>query len=370
MGQDRLDDAEIAARLSDGRIKNQDQRDQFLEYRKLLDEYVDADGDIPKAKKEHFETLRIQVVLRVLRETNIVFTTCNNAGSEIMKLGFDPTALFIDETGQLTMAGLANVLTSFEHWILAHLFGDPKQLPLFRLSGLANEFLKNAEMSVLALLEEKGYTILRLTLQYRMAPAISQWVASYFYRGLLQNHPSTLVDNDYRRVAREISLQHYGREGPNKTGSEYWMIDVVNGVSKVQLNTTSLQNFANADRIATLVDQTLARGVASSKISVLTYYTGQLSLVGQKIETKAKTSGRNWELSQGYTISLVDAFQGEINEFVFIDIVVAHQKGIKGPSRADTVAEAEDSAEDDGSEGYHRSSMVTAHVKRLYKKRT
>lgn len=367
LGQDKLDDAEIAARLKDGRIKNQDQRDQSLEYRKLLDEYVDADGDISRAKKEHFETLRLQVVLRVLNETNIVFTTCNNAGSEIMKLGFDPTALFIDETGQLTMAGLAEVLTSFEHWIMAQLFGDPKQLPPFRLSGLANEFLKNAEMSVLALLEEKGYPVLRLTLQYRMAPAISQWVASYFYRGLLQNHPSTLVDNEYRRVAREISLQHYGREGPNKTGSEYWMIDVVNGVSKVQLNTTSLQNFANADRIAILVDQTLARGVPPSKISVLTYYTGQLSLVGQKIETKAKTSaetsGRNWELSQGYTISSVDAFQGEENEFVFIDIVVAYQKGWKGPSRADTVAEAEDSAEDDGSEGYHRSSRVNAHVK-------
>ena len=249
LGQDKLDDAEIAACVDDGRIITQEKRDQSLEYRKLLNEYVDADCNIARDKRNRFDVLRFQVVIRVLRETNLVFTTCNNAGSEIMKIGFDPTALFIDETGQLTMAGLANVLTSFEHWVMAQLFGDPKQLPPFQLSGLSNEFMKNAQISVLALLEEKGYPVFRLILQYRMAPAISQRVAGFFYKGMLQNHPSTLIDNDYRRVAREISLQEYQREGPNKNGSEYWMIDVVNGVSKVQLNTTSLQNYANADRI-------------------------------------------------------------------------------------------------------------------------
>ena len=38
-------------------------------------------------------------------------------------------------------------------------------------------------------------------------------------------------------------------------------------------------------------------------------------------------------------------------------------KGDKGTPRADAVAEAEESEEDDGSEGYHRSMRVTAHVK-------
>ena len=148
------------------------------------------------------------------------------------------------------MAAFANVLTSFSHWLAVTIFGDPCQLLPFHLSGPANEFRKNAILSVLALLEEKGYPVLRLEYQYRMAPAISQWVSQFFYEGLLKNHKSVFVDSPYRQIARQISRELYGCAGPTGTGSEYWMIDVVNGKSRVQNNGTSLQNYANADRLA------------------------------------------------------------------------------------------------------------------------
>ena len=193
------------------------------------------------------------------------------------------------------------------------------------ISGRANEFKLNAETSVLALLEEKGYEVLRLVLQYRMAPSISQFVSKFFYDGLLKNHDSVLKDNSLREKARSISKSHYGIKGTNADGFEYWMIDVVNGISRVQHNGTSLQNHANADRIATLVDQTLYRVVAPSQITVLVYYIGQLSLVAHKIETTAQTNGRSWTLSAGDLLSSVDSFQGEENEFVFIDVVTVHQ---------------------------------------------
>ena len=229
----------------------------------------------------------------------------------------------------------------------------------YLISGRANEFKANAETSVLALLEEKGYKVLRLVLQYRMAPVISQFVSSFFYDGLLENHHSVLKDNALREKARLISKNHYACKGPNGDGSEYWMIDVVNGISRVQLNGTSLQNYANADRIATLVDQALYQGVAPSQITVLVYYTGQLSLVAHKIEMKAQTNDRPWTFSSGDILSSVDSFQGEENEFVFIDVVTAHQH-FQGKGRAD---DADDSEEDEGIEGFKRSGRVTAHVK-------
>lgn len=97
-----------------------------------------------------------------------------------------------------------------------------------------------------------------------MAPAISQFVSRFFYDGLLHNSPSVLKDNDLRAKAREISKKEYRCAGPDGNGSEYWMIDVVHGVSRVQLNGTSLQNYANAGRMAILVDQALAMGVKAS----------------------------------------------------------------------------------------------------------
>lgn len=284
-------------------------------------------------------------------------TTCNNAGSELVRLGFKATIGNIDEAGKLTMAALANAMTSFDTLEALNLFGDPAQLKPFFLSGRANEFKENAELSVLSLLAEKDYEILRLEFQYRMAPAISEWVSTFFYDGLLRNHPTVTVDNEYRRIARDICKKEYKRDGPNGNGSEYWMIDVVNGVSRSPLNSHSLHNYANAGRIATLVDQTLSRGVDMSKITVLAYYTGQLSLVGHKIEATAEANGRSWKLGSGFQISSVDAFQGEENEFVFIDIVVAHQR-VQKPE-----ADAEDSDNDDGSEGFISTGRVTAHVK-------
>lgn len=365
LGQDPLDEAEIQARLRDGRIPSKEQRDKSLEYRQCVDEYTKKEGKVTRQAKLKFINLRKHVVIRVMQETHCLLASCNNAGSESVQLGFDPTFMTIDEAGQLTVAALANVLTSFKNWQATYTLGDPKQLPPFQNSCRANEFWGQGGTSVLTLLDEKGYPVLRLVLQYRMAPAISQFVSGFFYDGLLQNSPSVLIDNDLRAKAREISKKEYRCNGPDENGSEYWMIDVVNGVSRVQLNGTSLQNYANASRMATLVDQALALGVKASQINVLVYYTGQLNLVSHKIETTAQANGREWSFSAGTRISSVDSFQGEENEFVFVDIVTAHSqikdKGHQGPA---VDSEKED---DEIFEGFKRSGRVTAHVKSAHR---
>ena len=116
LGQDPLDDAEIAARQADGRIPSQQSRDKSFEYRQSLRAYIEKNGKVTKQAKRKFRRLREEVVLRVMKATHILFTTCNNAGSEIMRLGFSPKFINIDETGQLTIAAFAKVLTSFTGW--------------------------------------------------------------------------------------------------------------------------------------------------------------------------------------------------------------------------------------------------------------
>ena len=356
LAQDPLDDAEIAARVADGRLKSAESRDRSYNYRMMLDQYCLAGGKVSRQDRQKFEDLRDEVVIRVFEETHVLFCTCNNAGSELVKLGFSPTFLQIDEAGQLTIAAFANVLAAFEGWRAVFIYGDPEQLKPFLLSGRANEFVENALLSVLTLFQEKGHPILTLVYQYRMAPAIVQWVSKFFYRNLLKNHPKVLEDNPFRRAAREISKDVYGIDGPDGNGSEYWMIDVANGVSQVQRKGTSLQNYANATAIAELVDQALLRGVAQHEITVLVYYTGQLSVMVHKLE---ETTKMKWRLGAGSQISSVDAFQGEENEFVIVDIVVAHQRGQQKRGAAD----ADESEEDDGSEGFRRAGKVTAHIK-------
>ena len=93
-----------------------------------------------------------------------------------MQRQFSPSFINIDEIGQLIIAALVNVLTSFKGGEAVYLFGDPRQLLHFLISGRANKLKLNGEISVLGLMEEKGYEVLRLVQQYRMAPVIPQFV--------------------------------------------------------------------------------------------------------------------------------------------------------------------------------------------------
>ena len=71
------------------------------------------------------------------------------------------------------------------------------------------------------------------------------------------------------------------------------MVDVANGVSQVQHNGMSLHNSAKAKVIAVLVDEGLGKGLETSEISVLVYYTGQLDLVIHKIEAKTQATWKD-----------------------------------------------------------------------------
>lgn len=114
-GQDPLDEAEIQARLRDGRILSQEQRDKSLEYWRCVDEYTEKEGKVTRQAKLEFINLRKAVVIRVRQETHCLLTICSGAGSEMVEQGFDPSFIAINETGQLTVAALANVLTSFKN---------------------------------------------------------------------------------------------------------------------------------------------------------------------------------------------------------------------------------------------------------------
>ena len=171
-------------RESDGRIPSVQQCDKSLKYRASVEKYIGKNGDVSKQDKLTFQTLRMPIVIRVMKETHVLFMTCNNAGSDMVQIGFSPSFINIDEAGQLTLAAFANVLTSFKGWEAVNIFGDPNQLLSFFLSGRANEFRANgfranefranefranefranefranAESSVLSQLEKKAYPI-------------------------------------------------------------------------------------------------------------------------------------------------------------------------------------------------------------------
>ena len=362
LAADALSDEEIRTHLESGKIQGIEARDKSFEYREALKKFISVDGRLHRAERERFLVLWGQMMSRVFARVDCVFATCNNAGSDLIKLGFNPKVLFCDEAGQVTMASLAIILTSFTNWLAVILFGDPRQLRPYSIAGTFNEFRENSKVSSLGLLDVKNSHIIRLTVQYRMAPAIASWAAKYFYNSNLTNHPKAEADNHWRRIARAVSRESYGIKGPRGRGSEFFIIDVALGVSRVQKNGTSLVNYANSEAAASLVDRLLEKSAAvggtdsiqPSDITILTYYTSQKFVTAMKLQAKASESGRTWTI-RDVEISSVDAYQGQENRIVVLDVVVAHSR----LSKTDPIpARDNDDFDEDGNRRVEVSNSV------------
>lgn len=171
---------------------NIDGFDRSAAYRAAMANYLTKGGHITNAEKKQFEKESDRMYSRVLSETKIPFTTTSNAGGSRVSNqdDFQPTVIICDEAGQVTIPGLAVPLTTFNQWEGLFLFGDIQQLEPTILSSAFNEFSEQAKYSPLLLLYLKRFPMMLLDLQYRMSPAIAQFVSEQFYEGKLprQHH--------------------------------------------------------------------------------------------------------------------------------------------------------------------------------------
>ena len=63
-----------------------DSLDKSSEYRKAVDNFVNHKGKIDNDDENGFKRLRGVMIKRVLVDTDILFVTCNNAGSDMASL--------------------------------------------------------------------------------------------------------------------------------------------------------------------------------------------------------------------------------------------------------------------------------------------
>ena len=332
---------------------------QSLKYRQSINNYVGKDGKCSKAEKTAVQDESDTMTERVLGQMDVVFATASNCGGELLtrSKSFDPTVIFLDEGGQITLASLSVPLTTFTNWEALFLFGDIQQLEPTVLSTAFNEFYDNGKQSPLALLTEQGFKPILLDTQYRMAPALSKFPRDQFYDNKgLKDADIVKQDNDVRRAVRKVSLE-LGVKGKNGEGSEFFFANVSHGCSRVEVNGTSLVNHANVEAIIDLIDRLiLTKVVKAAMIKVLTYYQGQRRLLKQRVYEK------NWSkiIKDAIEIHTVDSYQGNEAPVLIIDTVAAKdsltwQKAQEGTN--------DDDAEEIGGEDFIRVGAVTAHVR-------
>ncbi|KAI9875720.1 MAG: hypothetical protein M1830_008075 [Pleopsidium flavum] len=290
--------------------------DPSMKFRSLMQRYNANDSSLRREEYGQFKDEYDIQVRRVLEDTDVLLTTCNNSGSKTVSEVFKPSVLIIDEAGQATVPTTAVPMAFYEDWLAVYLVGDQKQLQPVVTSRASNEFAENLQLSYFSLLLAKQVDSIILDKQYRMCEQISLFPAAYFYDGHLHDASIVKEDNPIRQAMRRVSLQQYGIKGPDGDGCEYWMIDVARGVARVEEHGTSLQNYAHASVISTAMRRLIVDGIPKSAISVLTFYKGQ-------IRTIYRTADEVEELKDVKSVSTVDGYQGQEAPVIILDLVAA-----------------------------------------------
>ena len=254
-------------------------------YNECMKLYMDKKGKLRREDRERLQNEFDTMVERVLAATDILFTTASNCGDPLLESGaFVPTVIFCDEAGQISIPSLSVPLVTFTKWEGIFFFGDIQQLEPTSLSTNFNEFKANGKVSPLALLAMKNYQTYLLDTQYRMVPSCSKFPRVQFYddKGL-KDSEMVKEDNPVRQTLRNMT-KDLGVKGEKGEGTEYLVCDVPNGCSRVELHGILLVNHANADVIISMIERLLKAGTITAHIiKILTYYTGQLCLIRDKI---------------------------------------------------------------------------------------
>eukprot|EP01023_Acetabularia_acetabulum_P019512 TRINITY_DN19953_c0_g1_i1.p1 TRINITY_DN19953_c0_g1~~TRINITY_DN19953_c0_g1_i1.p1 ORF type:complete len:785 (-),score=164.49 TRINITY_DN19953_c0_g1_i1:160-2514(-) len=142
-------------------------------------------GGLNDANSRRFELEQLKQ--SVLEEANIIFSTLSFSGSTVFnKLTRKFDAVVIDEAAQAVEPSVLVPLSLGSKQV--YMVGDPVQLPATVISGRARQF--GYDQSMFKRLNNGGYPINMLNVQYRMHPHISVFPAKQFYHGKLEDGPN------------------------------------------------------------------------------------------------------------------------------------------------------------------------------------
>jgi regulator of nonsense transcripts 1 len=151
---------------------------------------------------------------------------------------------------------------------------------------------------------------IRLQVQYRMHPCLSEFASNMFYEGTLQNGV-----NDVQRQFRGLEFQW-----PNPSKPMFFWVS--NGGEEISASGTSYLNRTEASSVEKVVTMFLKQGVIPDQIGIVTPYEGQRAHVVQHMQ---RSGSRRSELYHDIEVASVDAFQGREKDFIIVSCVRSNE---------------------------------------------
>jgi len=258
-------------------------------------------GELSSQDEKKFKTLTRAAEREILQNADVICCTCVGAGDpRLAKLKFR-TVLIDESTQSAEPECMIPLVLGCKQVVLV---GDHQQLgPVIMNKRAAKAGLNQSLFERLVAL---GCAPIRLNVQYRMHPCLSEFPSNMFYEGSLQNGITM-----QQRLRKDVDFPWPVADSPMM----FWS-NLVN--EEISASGTSYLNRTEAQNVEKIVTRFFKAGVSPSAIGIITPYEGQRSYVVQSMQ---QTGTFKKEHYKEIEVASVDAFQGREKDFIVLSCV-------------------------------------------------
>ncbi|KAJ6794198.1 regulator of nonsense transcripts 1-like protein [Iris pallida] len=270
-----------------------------------LQQLKDEQGELSSSDEKKFKALKRATEREILQSADVICCTCVGAGDPRLS-NFRFRQVLIDESTQATEPEcLIPLVLGVKQVVLV---GDHCQLgPVIMCKKAARAGLAQSLFERLVLL---GLKPIRLQVQYRMHPCLSEFPSNSFYEGTLQNG---VTINE-----RQASGIDFPWPVPNRPMFFY----VQMGQEEISASGTSYLNRTEAANVEKIVTTFLRSGVLPGQIGVITPYEGQRAYI---VNYMSRNGSLRQQLYKEIEVASVDSFQGREKDYIILSCVRSNE---------------------------------------------
>ncbi|KAL3817946.1 hypothetical protein ACJIZ3_003851 [Penstemon smallii] len=270
-----------------------------------LQQLKDEQGELSSSDEKKYKSLKRATEREISQSADVICCTCVGAGDPRLA-NFRFRQVLIDESTQATEPEcLIPLVLGVKQVILV---GDHCQLgPVIMCKKAARAGLAQSLFERLVLL---GVKPIRLQVQYRMHPALSEFPSNSFYEGTLQNG---VTINE---------RQSPGIDFPWPVPNRPMFFYVQMGQEEISASGTSYLNRTEAANVEKIVTTFLKSGVVPSQIGVITPYEGQRAYI---VNYMSRNGSLRQQLYKEIEVASVDSFQGREKDYIILSCVRSNE---------------------------------------------
>lgn len=263
-------------------------------------------GELSTSDERRYRSMMKACERDILSAADVICTTCSGTG-DVRLTNMTFRTVLIDEATQATEPeSLIPIVHGCKQVVLV---GDHKQLgPVIMNRKAALAGMKN---SLFERLIRLGHRPLRLEVQYRMHPCLSEFPSNMFYDGALQNGVTA-----QERIQRGVDYPW-----PKPSTPMLFRQDL--GQEEISGSGTSFLNRTEASSVEKMVTALLKSNVLPSQIGIVTPYEGQRSYLLTHMQMHGSLRK---DLYREVEVASVDAFQGREKDYILVSCVRSSER--------------------------------------------